>query len=145
MYAAIMQQVNQGGSLSLFSLFGYMKFFLWEILYLLPFLPNIPCLKELQRELSCISLILLVSKIFWLEWNTLSLQEWKIWYLILACFFPSSVLWQHQLIEGCDFYWKNLWQQLLEASNKQVPQKAVPLKIWIDHVNQILKNKEKIK
>ena len=39
---------------------------------------------------------------------------------------------------------KNLWRNMLEANKKQVPLKIYSLKIRIDPVNQILKNKEKV-
>ena len=38
---------------------------------------------------------------------------------------------------------KNLWRRVLEANGKQVSLKGYCLKIRIDSVNQILKNKEK--
>ena len=40
---------------------------------------------------------------------------------------------------------KNLWRRVLEANKKQVPLKSYSLEIRIDSVNQILKNKEKVK
>ena len=42
------------------------------------------------------------------------------------------------------FIGKNLWFRVLEANKKQVPPKSYSLKIRIDSVKQILKNKEKI-
>ena len=43
------------------------------------------------------------------------------------------------------FIRKNLLRSVLEANKKQVPPKSYSLKIRIDSVNQILKNKEKIR
>ena len=40
---------------------------------------------------------------------------------------------------------KNLWRRVLEANKKQVRLKSYSLEIRIDSVNQILKNKEKVK
>ena len=40
---------------------------------------------------------------------------------------------------------KNLWGRVFEANKKQVPLKSYSLEIRIDSVNQILKNKEKVK
>ena len=39
---------------------------------------------------------------------------------------------------------KNLWRSVLEAIKKQIPLQSFSLKIRIDSVNQILKNKEKV-
>ena len=39
---------------------------------------------------------------------------------------------------------KNLWRRVLEANKKQVSLKSYSLKIRIDSVNQILKNKKKV-
>ena len=48
--------------------------------------------------------------------------------------------------EGCLFTSeKNLWRRVLEANKKQVPPKNYSLEIGIDSINQILKNKEKVK
>ena len=40
---------------------------------------------------------------------------------------------------------ENLWCRVLEANKKQVPLKSYSLEIGINSVNQILKNKEKVK
>ena len=40
---------------------------------------------------------------------------------------------------------KNLWRRVLEANKNQVPLKSYSLEIRIDSVDQILKNKEKVK
>ena len=40
---------------------------------------------------------------------------------------------------------KNLWRRVLEANKKQVPLKSYFLEIKFDSVNQIFKNKEKVK
>ena len=40
---------------------------------------------------------------------------------------------------------KNLWRRLLVANKKQAPLKSYSLDIRIDSVNQISKNKEKVK
>ena len=47
-------------------------------------------------------------------------------------------------VKAAYFIGKNLWHRLLEANKKQVPLKSYSLKIRIDSVNQILKNKEKV-
>ena len=42
------------------------------------------------------------------------------------------------------FIWKNLWLRVFEANKKQTPLRSCSMKIRIDYVNQILKNKEKV-
>ena len=46
--------------------------------------------------------------------------------------------------EGWLFFGKNLWRRMLEFNKKQVPLRSYSLKIRIDSVYQILKNKEKV-
>ena len=140
-----MQQVSQGGSLSLLPLWLY-EMFTMRILSLLLFLSNIPCLKELQRELSCINLIYFSFQRYsdmreppFLYKN----EEYNISYSPVSLLHPFSCA--ANWLKANNSHWRNLWQRTLESSNKQVPQTTFPLKIWIDHVKQILKNKEKIK
>ena len=70
-----------------------------------------------------------------------------IWYL-LATFrhnfsFPvCAVPFQWRLLI---YIGKHLWCGVLDANKKQVPLKSYSLEIRIDSVNQILKNKEKVK
>ena len=53
---------------------------------------------------------------------------------------------QRHSSEGCLFTSKkNFWRRLLEANKKQVLLKSYSLEIRIDSVNQILKNKVKVK
>ena len=47
--------------------------------------------------------------------------------------------------EGCLLTSENTCDLVLEANKKQVPLKSYSLEIRIDSVNQILKNKEKVK
>ena len=87
----------------------------------------------------CKCVVLLVSKILWHKRINPSLKEWRFWYLILTShffchnfFFPVYTVPYHPVKDG-------------EASKKQVPLKSYSLEIRIDSVNQILKNKEKVK
>ena len=91
--------------------------------------------------------ILLVSRIFWHKRINTSLREWRFWYLILIGHFASQFL-----VYAAPAQWrlliyirKNLWHRVLKANKKQVPLKNCSLEIRIDSVNQILKNKEKVK
>ena len=52
---------------------------------------------------------------------------------------------QHHSSEGCLFTLEKTCDVVLEANKKQVPLKSYSLEIGIDSVNQILKNKEKVK
>ena len=52
---------------------------------------------------------------------------------------------QRHSSEGCIFTSEKTCDVVLEANKKQVPLKSYSLEIRIDFVNQILKNKEKIK
>ena len=97
----------------------------------------------------CKSVILLVSRILWHERISLSLKEWGFWYLILPGFFHHNfsfpayavrLQWRMLIYIG-----KSLWHGVLEANKKQVPLKIYSLEIRTDSVNQILKNKEKVK
>ena len=45
--------------------------------------------------------------------------------------------------EGCLSSSKNLWRRLLEANRRQVPLKSYSLRVRIDSVDQISRNKEK--
>ena len=47
-------------------------------------------------------------------------------------------------VKAAYFHWKKLVNRALETNKKQVPLKSYSLKIRIDSVNQILKNKEKV-
>ena len=47
-------------------------------------------------------------------------------------------------VNAAHFHWKKPVTDMLEANKKQVPPKSYSLKIRIDSVNQILKNKEKV-
>ena len=74
-------------------------------------------------------------------------MEIYIWY--------SPVTFRHNLsfpVYAAPFPWrlfiyimKNFWRRVLEADKKQVPLKSYSLEIRIDYVNQILKNKQKVK
>ena len=67
--------------------------------------------------------------------------HWLLSAIISPCQFA-----QHHSSEGCWFTSeKNLWCRVLEANKKQVSLKCYSLEIGIDSVNQILKNKEKVK
>ena len=50
---------------------------------------------------------------------------------------------QHHSSKAAYLHWEKL--RVLEANKKQVPLKSNSLEIRIDSVNQILKNKEKVK
>ena len=52
---------------------------------------------------------------------------------------------QRHSSEGCLFTSEKACDIVLEANKKQVPLKSYSLEIRIDSVNQILKNKEKVK
>ena len=52
---------------------------------------------------------------------------------------------QRHSSEGCIFTSEKTCDVVLEANKKQVPLKSYSLEIRIDSVNQILKNKEKVK
>ena len=52
---------------------------------------------------------------------------------------------QHHSSEDCLFTSKKTCDVVLEANKKQVPLKSYSLELRIDSVNQILKNKEKVK
>ena len=52
---------------------------------------------------------------------------------------------QRHSSEGCLFASEKTCDVVLEANKKQVPLKSYSLEIRIDSVNQILKNKEKVK
>ena len=88
------------------------------------------------------------SRILWYKWIIPFLKEWRFWYLILTSNFYHNFSLQVCVVP---FQWrppiflgKNLWHRVLEAYKKQVSLKSYSLKIRIDSVNQILKNKEKI-
>ena len=125
-----------------------------------------------KRNEPCKYDIRLVSRILWHKRIIPSLKEWRLWYLILMCdslqthhvystlkrrgrSFPScfnvEYTWCVCSVSTAPFQWrlltfigKNLWRRVLEANKKQVPLKSYSLKIRIDSVDQILKNKEKI-
>ena len=92
--------------------------------------------------------IRLVSRILWHNRIIPSLKEWWFWYLTLIGDFPPifllTRLCSNISVKGAYFHWKNLWRRVLEANEKQVPPKSYFLKIRIDSVNQILKNKGKV-
>ena len=52
---------------------------------------------------------------------------------------------QRHSSEGCLFTSEKICDAVLEVNKKHVPQKSYFLEIRIDSVNQILKNKEKVK
>ena len=94
-------------------------------------------------------IILLISRILWHKRINPSLKEWRFWYLILTdhfspwCTFPVHavpLLWRLLI-----YIRKNLWHRVLEANKKQVTLKSFSLEIRIGFVNQILKNKERVK
>ena len=51
---------------------------------------------------------------------------------------------QYHSSEGCLFSSKNLWHGISEGKKKQIPQKSNFLKVRIDSLYQILRNKEKV-
>ena len=91
--------------------------------------------------------ILLVSRRLWHNKITSFMNgDFHIWYSpatfrrncslqVYAAPFP----WRLPIFIG-----KKSWRSVLEANKKQVPLKSYSLKIRIDFVNQILKNKEKV-
>ena len=93
--------------------------------------------------------ILLVSRILWHKRITRSLKVWTPSFIfdthqrLFAIIAPYKFTQCHSH-EACLFSSKNLWRSVLEANKKQVPLKSYSLKIRIDSVNQILKNKEKV-
>ena len=62
----------------------------------------------------------------------------------LSAVIPPYKFMQRHFSEGLFSSEKNLWRSVLEANKKHVPPKNYSLKIRIDSVNQILKNKEKV-
>ena len=118
------------------------------------------CNANVQKKFTCARLfsllwaepckcdICLISRILWCKWIISSLKEWDfdIWYS-LATFRHNFSL----QVWAAPFQWKpliligkNLWCRVLEANKKQVSLKSYSLKIRIDSVNQILKNKDKV-
>ena len=97
----------------------------------------------------CKCIILLVSRILWHKRINLSLKEWRFWYLMLTSHFPPwfilSCLHSTIPMKAAYLIGKNLWHRVLQANKKQVPLKSYSLEIRMDSVNQILKNKEKVK
>ena len=86
--------------------------------------------------------------ILWHKRIAPSLKEWRLWYLTLTGDFLQQLILQ---VYAAPFQWrtayfhqKNLWRKVLETNKTQVPLKSYSLKIRIDSVNQILKNKEKV-
>ena len=66
--------------------------------------------------------------------------------LIFDTHWPLSASLQSAIpVKAAYLHQKNLWHRVVEGSKKQVSLKSYSLEIRIDSVNQILKNKEKIK
>ena len=69
--------------------------------------------------------------------------------MIITSHFPPklilSSLWAPSPWRLLNYIKKNLWRRMLEANKKQVPLKSYSLEIKIHFVNQMLKNKEKVK
>ena len=93
--------------------------------------------------------IRLISRILWHMRIAPSLKEWRIWHCILTGNFLPLFL----LISVCNtipvkatyFHQKKLWRWVLEANKKHVSLKSYSLKIRIDSINQMWRNKEKVK
>ena len=94
--------------------------------------------------------ICLVSRILWHKRIAPSLKVWGLWDYVYS---PVTFHYYFSLqVYAAPFQWrllifieKNLWRWVLEANKKPVSLKSCRLKIRIDFVNQILRNKEKVK
>ena len=88
----------------------------------------------------------LVSGILWQKW-IIPLKEWRSFdtHRQLSAIISPYKSVRHHFSEGRLFSSeKNLWRSVLEVNKKQVSLKSYSLKIRINSVNQILKNKEKV-
>ena len=88
--------------------------------------------------------IRLVLRILWHKRITPSLKEWRLWHFSIIIS-PYKCKQDHSS-EGYLFLLKkNLWLWMLKANKEQVSLKSYSLKIRIDSINQIFRNKEKVK
>ena len=101
-----------------------------------------------KRAEPCKYDIRLVSSILWHKWIIPSLKKWRFRYLLPTSNFPPQFLLTSLCstisVKAAFFIWKNLRRSVLDANKKQVSLKNYSLKIRINSVNQILKNKEKV-
>ena len=86
-------------------------------------------------------------KDLWHKKITLSLRQWRLWYLIIISTYKYT---NHHSSEGMVrkeafiFIRKNVCSKVLEANKKQVPLKSYFLKIRIESVSQNVRNREKV-
>ena len=101
----------------------------------------------MQRDLSHVNVMFVSFQGYSDIRESSLLLKMEIWYWYSPATFHHNVslhvcavLFQWRLLI---FIGKNLWPIVLETNKKQVSPKSYSLKIRIDSVNQILKNKEK--